>query len=203
MRMQVQKRTCRQGALERALEYSMIEFLSSYFYDAVGRDKFPPPDPKKPFEPSWEVSMSKFSSSVNCKRMSIQIFRDMCGVVRSELAKDNSQDPARESMLRAMKFFFNEDRIGNCHFFPCSKWTGKDVLDWFDMIGFTPQEPTKKYDKLLSGKVIIEGNPLALFSMEDWRKLVRTYEAYAVGLKDIHPADLKKPYFCDRDMWIG
>ena len=136
------------------------------------------------------VSKVGINSSIDCVDITIQEYRDLCDIVLNEFGKENTED--RISELYEFKSFFNKALLSNCHFTPSSSWTKQDVLDWFELIGFTPQVLSKKYDSLLCGKAILHGNPLRLFSEEDWNDLVDKYREYTRRLENIRPIYLQK-----------
>ena len=129
-------------------------------------------------------------SSINCVDITIQEYRDLCDIVINEYSKQNTLERTIE--LSTFLVLFHMSLIRNCHFTPSSSWTKQDVLDWFELIGFTPQVLSKKFESLLCGKAILHGNPLRLFSEEDWNDLVDKYREYTRRLENIRPIYLQK-----------
>ena len=70
-----------------------------------------------------------------------------------------------------------------CYFFPTTSWTGQDVKDWFEHIGFTPKSPAVEFDSQLSGRLILESDALKVFTEDDWTLLLEKYSAYCIRLK--------------------
>ena len=136
-----------------------------------------------------EVTKKARTSSVECKDISIQTYREICLLLKAELEK--KLEPSRMKDLYTFIPLFDEAKLENCHFTPSLSWTGKDVLDWFALIGFVPQKPSGDYDRLLNGKALLMGDTNALFPKEDWKALDLKYRGYVKRLENITPITLR------------
>ena len=152
----------------------------------------------KIFEHDPGVDLEFYDSDVlNCGPLTISDYEKLAEKVNE--AKESIGSITDEGRIDGINFYSQILLLRNkCYFFPTTSWTGQDVKDWFEHIGFTPVSPSAEFENQLSGRLLLYSDALKVFTEDDWTLLLSKYSAYCQKLQtecpDLRVKELRKIY---------